>query len=165
MFFPFNACAIRFYELPIHFMTEKTILSLNSLLCTSERWMSEHKKVKCQICGCEIDEENSYVFKGAVLCEDCHMEETHPVVTCDPKAVHSAKVLSQANKPTAKDGLDDLQKALYKFVTDKGKVTLEEICGEFNLSPVRAQNQLAILRHLELTKGKKEADNTYIIPF
>ena len=146
-------------------MTEKTILSLNSLLCTSERWMSEHKKVKCQICGCEIDEENSYVFKGAVLCEDCHMEETHPVVTCDPKAVHSAKILSQANKPTAKDSLDDMQKAIYKFVTDKGKVTLEKICTEFNLSPVRAQNQLAILRHLELIKGKKEADNTYIVPF
>jgi len=127
--------------------------------------MSEHGKVKCQICGCEIDEENSYVFKGAVLCEDCHMEETHPVVTCDPKAVHSAKILSQADKPTAKDGLDDLQKAIYKFVTDKGKVTLQEICSEFNLSPVRAQNQLAILRHLELTKGKKENDNTYIVPF
>ena len=93
------------------------------------------------------------------------MEETHPVVTCDPKAVHSAKVLSQANKPNAKDRLDDLQKDLYRFVADKGKVTFEEICEEFNLSPVRAQNQLAILRHLELIKGKKEADSTYIVPF
>jgi hypothetical protein len=127
--------------------------------------MSESEKMKCQICGCEISEENSYLFKGAILCEDCHMEETHPVQTCDPKAVYSAKVLGQADKASGKDSLDDLQKALYKFVTEKGKVTLQEICAELDLSPVRAQNQLAILRHLELVKGKKEADNTYIVPF
>ena len=93
------------------------------------------------------------------------MEETHPVITCDPKAVRSAKVLSQSDKPSGKASLDDLQKDLYKFVTDKSKVTLQEICTEFNLSSVRAQNQLAILRHLELIKGKKEADQTYIVPF
>ena len=127
--------------------------------------MVESGKMKCNICGCEISEEESYMFKGAVLCEDCHMEETHPVQTCDPKAVCLAKVLGQADKPRWKDSLDDLQKSVYRFVTDKGKVTLEEICAEFNLPPVRAQNQLAILRHLELTKGKKEADNTYSVPF
>ena len=93
------------------------------------------------------------------------MEEPRPVQTCDPKAVYSAKVLDQAEKQSRKDTLDDLQKAIHKFVTDKGKVTLQEICDEFNLSPVRAQNQLTILRHLELVKGKKEADNTYIVPF
>lgn len=93
------------------------------------------------------------------------MEETHPVVRCDPKAVHSARVLSQADKPSVKDSLDDLQKGLYKFIADRGKVTLEEICEKFNLSSVRAQNQLAILRHLELIKGKKEVDNTYIVLF
>jgi hypothetical protein len=128
-------------------------------------FMVESGKSKCQICGCEIAEGESYMFKGVVLCEDCHMEETHPVQTCDPKAVRSAKVLGQSDKPSGKDSLDDLQKAMYKFVTDKGKVTLQEICAEFNLPPVRAQNQLAILRHLELIKGKKEADNTYIVPF
>ncbi len=127
--------------------------------------MAETGKMKCQICGCEITEENSYMFKGVILCEDCHMEETHPVQTCDPKALYSAKILGQADKPSGKDRLDDQQKALYRFVTDKGKVTLQEICAEFNLSPVRAQNQLAILRHHELVKGKKEANNTYIVPF
>jgi hypothetical protein len=127
--------------------------------------MPETGKNKCQICGCELSEESSYMFKGAILCEDCHMEETHPVMTCDPKAVYSAKVLGQSDRHSGKDSLDSLQKALYKFVTDKGKGTLQEICATFNLSPVRAQNQLAILRHLELIKGKKEADNTYIVPF
>ena len=127
--------------------------------------MSDSEKLKCQICGCEITKETSYTFKGLILCEDCHMEETHPVITCDPKAVHSAKVLGKSATQNGEASLDELQKALYRFVTDKGKVTLEEICAEFNLSPVRAQNQLAILRHLELIKGKKEADNTYIVPF
>lgn len=121
--------------------------------------MAETGKVKCQICGCEVPRENSYTLGDMVVCDDCYMEETHPIQTCDPKAVRSAKVLGQT------ESLDDLQKALYKFVKDKGKVTLQEICAEFNLSPVRAQNQFAILRHLELVKGKKEAGNTYIVPF
>jgi hypothetical protein len=127
--------------------------------------MTETGKTKCQICGCEISRENSYVLGDAVLCEDCYMEETHPVETCDPKAVHSAKVLEQTESKSGKAGLDDLQKAIYKFVMDKGKVTLEEVRDEFNLSPVRAQNQFAVLRHLELVKGKKEGDKTYIVPF
>jgi hypothetical protein len=121
--------------------------------------MTEKGKTKCQICGCEISEANSYTLGDKVLCDDCYMEETHPVQTCDPKAVRSAKVLGQTKS------LDDLQKAIYTFVKDKGKVTLQEICDEFNLSPVRAQNQFAILRHLELVKGKKEGDKTYIVPF
>ena len=121
--------------------------------------MTETGKVKCQICGCKVPRENSYTLGDRVVCDDCYMEETHPVQTCDPKAVHSAKVLGQTGS------LDDLQKALYKFVKDKGKVTLEEICAEFNLSPMRAQNQFAILRHLELVKGKKEDDKTYIVLF
>lgn len=127
--------------------------------------MADPKKTKCQICGCELSEENSCTFKGLTLCEDCHMEETHSVITCDPKAVRSAKILSYSYKQSGKDSLDDLQKALYKFVTDKGKVTLQQTFTEFNLTRTRAQNQLAILRHLELIKGKNEADNTYIVPF
>jgi hypothetical protein len=100
-----------------------------------------------------------------VLCDDCHMEETHPVQTCDPKAIRSAKVLGKSDSQSGKDSLDALQQALYKFVKDKGKVTLQEICNEFSLSPVRAQNQFAVLRHLELVKGKKEGIQTYIVPF
>ena len=127
--------------------------------------MDEPEKIKCQICGCKISEKESYLFKETILCEDCHMEETHPVQTCDPKAVHSTKVLGQADKASLKNSLDDQQKALYKFVTDKGKVTLREICVKFNLSLVKAQNQIAILRHLELVKGKKENGISYIVLF
>jgi predicted transcriptional regulator len=127
--------------------------------------MTETGKIKCQICGCEISREKTYTLRDTVLCDDCYMEETHPLQTCDPKAVRSAKVLEQSNSQSGEDRLDDLQKALYKFVKDKGKVTLQEICAEFNLSFVRAQNQFAVLRHLELVKGKKEDDKTYIVPF
>jgi hypothetical protein len=127
--------------------------------------MVEPEKVKCQICGYEISEKESHLFKETILCEDYHMEETHPVQTCDPKAVHSAKVLGQADKASLKNSLDDQQKALHKFITDKGKVTLQEICVKLNLSLVKAQNQIAILRHLEQVKGKKENAISYIVPF
>jgi hypothetical protein len=72
------------------------------------------------------------------------MEETRPVMNCDPKAVRSAKVPSQSGRQTEKNRrVDNLQKALYKFVTDKSKITLQEISAEFNHSPVKAQTHLA----------------------
>lgn len=121
--------------------------------------MTETGNVKCQICGCIISKENSCTLGDMVVCDDCYVEETHPIQTCDPKAVHSAKVLGQTKS------VDDLQRTLYKFVKDKRKITLQEVCAEFNLSAVRVQNQFAVLRHIELVKGKKEGDKTYIVPF
>jgi hypothetical protein len=60
--------------------------------------VTETEKTRCKTCGCEISEENRYVLGGATLCDDCYMEETHPVNPCDPKAVYSAKVLGQSGK-------------------------------------------------------------------
>lgn len=124
--------------------------------------MSETQK--CCICGVELSEDEVYVFQGRTLCEDCHMEETHPVKVCNPLPVMAAKNLGTTKKDP-EEVLDELQKSIYKFVMDNKKVTIYQLSTEFNLTEAQLTNQIAILRHLELIKGKKQGAITYIIPF
>jgi len=127
--------------------------------------MSETGKVKCQSCGCEILSEESYVLNGLTVCDDCYLEKSHRVIACNPLATYSAKRFQESDGLEAEDRLNDQQKAIYEFIKSKGKVTPQELVDKFNLSKAETENQIAILRHLELTKGKKEGDKTYIVPF
>lgn len=122
------------------------------------------KTTTCNVCGCDLSEEEIYTLHGKSLCEDCHMEETHPVTVCDPMAVMHAKKMGNSNVDP-KDTLDEPQKALYTYVVDNKKATPEQLCSQFNLTPVKLNNLIAILRHLELVKGKKIQDTHYIVPF
>ena len=120
-------------------------------------------KTKCESCGCDLSNEESYILNDKTLCGDCHMEETHPVKVCNPLPVRAAKKMI-GNKDQ-KDMLNEQQKAIYNHIAGNQKVTAEQLCSKFNLTEVKLNNQLAILRHLELIKGKKDGANVYIVPF
>jgi predicted HTH transcriptional regulator len=123
-----------------------------------------NERMKCDICGCDLSNEEICSLSGKTLCEDCHMEETHPVKVCNPLPVMAAKKIATSNKDP-KDSLDEQQKAIYNHIVDNQKVTIEQLCIKFNLTEVKLNNQLATLRHLELVKGKKDGANVYIVPF
>jgi predicted HTH transcriptional regulator len=127
--------------------------------------LSEPKETKCQRCGCEIEPEDQYNLNGQIVCDDCYIEESSAVKTCNPLAVYSAKCMQSetGSDPTA--NLTALQKQIYDFIKASGKTTTEELCSRFSLTNRALGNQLAILRHLELTKGKKEGKQIYIVPF
>lgn len=119
---------------------------------------------KCDMCGCDLSDEESYSLNGKTLCEDCHMEETHPIKICNPLPVMAAKKITNNNKDP-KDGLSELQETIYNHIADNQKVTIKQLRIKFNLSEVKLNNQLATLRHLELVKAKKDGTNVYIVPF
>ena len=121
-------------------------------------------ETKCDICDCDLSNEESYSIKGKTLCEDCHMEETHPVKMCNPLPVRVAKKTIGNNKDP-KDSLSELQKEIYRHIVNNQNVTAEQLCSKFSLTEVKLNNQLATLRHLELIKGKKDGSNVYIVPF
>ena len=127
--------------------------------------MTETGNVKCQSCGCEVIVEDSYVLDGLPVCDDCYLEKTHRVLVCNPLVTYSAKRFQDSDGLKPKDRLNDQQKAIYTFVKSRGKVIIQEVLDEFNLSQSELENQFAVLRHLELTKGKKEGNKIYIIPF
>jgi predicted HTH transcriptional regulator len=127
--------------------------------------MTKKEQTKCQCCGCEISLEESYVLNDLTLCDDCYLERSHRVKTCNPLATYSAKRFQESDGLKATERLNDAQKAVYTFIKSKGKVTTQELSSKFNLSQTETENQLAILRHLELTKAKKEENKIYIVPF
>jgi len=92
------------------------------------------------------------------------MEETHPVKVCNPLPAMAAKNMGTTKKDP-KEVLDELQNSIYKFVKENKKVTIKQLSTEFNLTEAKITNQIAILRHLELIKGKKQGAITYIVPF
>ena len=123
------------------------------------------RKVKCQSCGCKISCEESYVLEGLTVCDDCYLEKNHRVIACNPLATYSAKRFQDADGVEAEERLNDMQNAIYEFSKSEGKVTLQELSDKFGLSKAETENQIAILRHLELTKAKKEGNKIYIVPF
>ncbi len=58
-----------------------------------------------------------------------------------------------------------MQRAIYEFIRDKGKVTRGEVMENFNISEGELKTQVAVLRHCELAKGHKEDNRVYLVPF
>lgn len=122
------------------------------------------EKVKCQICGAEVSSREIYLWSGLKICEDCYFEKVSPVRVCDPVALLHAKTLRAAGaKP--EERLTDVQKAILNYILSKGKATLEDLSNELKIPRRELETQIAILRHLELVKGKKEGNQIYIVPF
>jgi late competence protein required for DNA uptake (superfamily II DNA/RNA helicase) len=121
--------------------------------------------VKCQKCGREIPPDEGLKHGQQILCEDCYIDATHRVQTCDPLAVRSAKLFRKTSGLEAAAGLTGLQKAIFEFIKSREKVTAAELVTEFSISLQELENQIAILRHCELVKGQKEGDRVYLTPF
>ena len=121
--------------------------------------------MKCNRCGQEIKEADSYTHIGETLCEDCYLDMRLGVKACDPWAVHSATRLRENSGLAEAEGLTELQKAIYELVKSKGKVTRQEVMEIHSLSESEMMAQLAILRHCELVKGHKEGHDVYLVPF
>jgi late competence protein required for DNA uptake (superfamily II DNA/RNA helicase) len=121
--------------------------------------------MKCDRCGQEIKEDESYTHRGKTLCEDCYLDARLEVKACDPWAVYSATRSRESADFKGTEGLTDLQKQIYALVKRRGKVTREEVIEGLNLSEQEMQTQLATLRHCELVKGHKEGDKVYLVPF
>jgi len=121
--------------------------------------------MKCNRCGSDITERDSFTYRGETLCEDCYLDIRLEVKACDPWAVYSATRSRESANFKGTVGLTDLQKEIYALVKRKGKVTREEVIENLNVSEQELQTQLATLRHCELVKGHKEGDKIYLIPF
>jgi ribosome-binding protein aMBF1 (putative translation factor) len=121
--------------------------------------------MKCNRCGSEISQNESYDYFGEILCEDCYIDARYPAKACDPWAVYSATRTRESSGQQGTEGLTELQKSIYEIVKSKGKVTGEEIIANLGISQHDLESQFAILRHCELIKGRKDGSKVYIVPF
>jgi hypothetical protein len=66
--------------------------------------------MKCNRCGCELEENQVNHFEMKVVCEDCCFELMNPPKTCDPIAVHSTLTIRKELGQIGTEGLTNLQK-------------------------------------------------------
>jgi len=121
--------------------------------------------MKCKRCGKEISEEESRTHLGETLCDDCYLNARVVAKACDPWAVYAATRERADSGLAGAEGLTELQKAIYGFIKDNGKVTAVELIEKFSLPRDELESQFAVLRHCELIKGCKEGNKIYIVPF
>ena len=120
---------------------------------------------KCCLCGIELEKEEIYAVKGKIFCDDCALSQHKLVQTCDPSAVHSAKLDRQRSGHTGVQGLTPRQKALYEYLVANNGVTVGQFVEKFGLTAEEVSLELSVLRHAELGKGQKRADGVYFVPW
>ncbi len=121
--------------------------------------------VECGRCGAMTPTEDIYHHRGKDLCEDCYMGAMQAPKTCDVAAVHMAKKHRQGSGQSGTEGLLEIQRKIYEFVKANGRATRDQIMAEFNIPDWELDKQVAVLRHCELIKGRKEADGIYLVLF
>jgi hypothetical protein len=121
--------------------------------------------MKCHKCQREITEDESFVYLGENLCDDCYMDAVSPAKPCDPWAVYSATRTRESTGLKGEEGLTSFQKDVYEFIKNKGKTTAGEVITNFHITQQNLQSVIAVLRHCELVRGQKEGDSVYFVPF
>lgn len=120
--------------------------------------------MKCSRCERELAENQSYVYQGKVLCEDCLMDIGLSLKECDPWSTfvdtHTRERLGQKGA----EGLTEIGKKIYEFVKGEGKTTREEVMAKFGLSELDLKSQLITLMHAELVKERSDGGKMYLIP-
>jgi len=121
--------------------------------------------VICARCRVEVPAKDVYYHQDQQVCEDCYMEVLQRPKTCDVTAVQMAKKHRQATGQTGTEGLLDIQKKIYNYIKENEKATRQQVTEALNISEFELDKQIAVLRHCELVKGRKEGNQVYLVPF
>ncbi len=112
-------------------------------------------KLKCERCGAEVDEEDSYEFGNERVCEDCYFDSKMPQHPCDPIAQSDADRFSNVFGVVKPEELLEEQRKVYEFIKEKGKVTPIEIMQKFGMRQGELTQIFIVLRRFKLVKGAK----------
>jgi late competence protein required for DNA uptake (superfamily II DNA/RNA helicase) len=120
--------------------------------------------MKCSRCNKELTENQSYVYQGKVMCEDCLMDIGLSLKECDPWATYVDTSARKRHGLTGTAGLTEMEAKVYDFVKAKGKVTRQQVMKNFGLSEADLKAQLLTLMHAELVKERAERGKMYLVP-
>jgi hypothetical protein len=110
----------------------------------------------CDRCGATIEPGDERAHRGQTLCEDCYMDACSPMRTCDPWAVHSAKMYEKlTERPEA---LTPLQKDILDLLEAHGPLEpsalQQRLGGRWTIQEL--ERDFSSLRHMEKVRGEKQ---------
>ncbi len=118
--------------------------------------------MKCSRCNREITEDQAYVNKGKVYCEDCLMDIGLSASECDPWSSY-VDTRTKERQLKGKVELTDAEREIYDFIKSKGRATREEIMKKFGISQEELKAQLIALMHSEMVKERSEGGKQYLV--
>jgi hypothetical protein len=121
--------------------------------------------MNCERCGIALVDGQVYSFEGKSVCEDCCFDLMNPPKVCDPTAVSSTLTVRKQLGQSGINGLTELQKQIYKTVTEREKISRQELLEVMKLTPQELEKQFVILRHCELLKSFKEGNIIYLAKY
>ncbi|MGP8329769.1 MAG: hypothetical protein ACT6FF_05580 [Methanosarcinaceae archaeon] len=122
-------------------------------------------KLKCEKCGSEVDEEDSYELENEQVCEDCYFDSAMPQHPCDPVAQSSTdKFLETFGKVKPEELLEE-QRKVYEFIKERGKVTSMEILQKFGMRQGELTQIFIVLRRFKLARGARIDGEIYCVPW
>jgi hypothetical protein len=80
--------------------------------------------VKCSRCGKEINEDQTYVYQGKPMCDNCVMDVGLSLKECDPWATYVDTNTRKRHGITGTADLTEMEKRVYELVAAKGKAKL-----------------------------------------
>ncbi len=119
--------------------------------------------MKCSRCAKEITEEQSYVYQGRVMCEDCIMDVGLSIKECDPWASYVDTSARKRHGATGAAELNDAESKVYNLVKTKGRATRAEIMQTLDLTEQDLDSQLVTLMHSELVKEMGQEGERFLV--
>lgn len=120
--------------------------------------------MKCSRCGKELTEDQSYVYQGRIMCENCVMDVGLSLKECDPWATYVDTSSRKRRGLTGTAELTEMEAKVYDLVKAKGKATRADIMEELAISERELEAQLVSLMHTELVKEIGEGGKRYLTP-
>jgi hypothetical protein len=118
--------------------------------------------MQCDKCKTDLraGEENEH--HGRCLCEDCYMDALSPVRTCDPWAVHSAKIFEAGRG--GQSILTDVQKKILNILKETGGLERHELLRRMGgaFSDADLTREFAPLRHMEKARAEKRDERVFL---
>ncbi len=122
-------------------------------------------KLKCEKCGVEVEDEDSYMLKDKRVCEDCYIDSAMPQDPCDPVAQSSVDKFSETFGEVKPEELLEEQRRVYEFIKERGKVTSMEILQNFGMRQGELTQIFIVLRRFKLAKGARIDGEIYCVPW
>ena len=122
-------------------------------------------KLKCEKCGTEVDEEDSYKLGNEKVCEDCYFDSAMPQNPCNPVAQSSTDKFLEAFGEVKPEQLLEEQRKVYEFIREREKVTSMEILQKFSMRQGELTQIFIVLRRFKLVKGAKIDGEIYCVPW
>lgn len=115
--------------------------------------------MKCQRCGADTPPDEIMEYASQSLCEDCYMDALSPARSCDPWSTYSASRLVDQT-------LTPLQEKIMALITEKDRISPEELMAAAGLDEGQLKREIASLRHMELIRGEPAGEGKVVFrPF